>query len=220
MSVPRCRHPRLPMNEHRNGDTTISPWGVTRFRCGIEEERTFSPVFDIDAFVEECESAVAEGEPRRAVREVLARAVDEPGAVAGVLEHHHAGITLLHNSATLTVLNVVWGPGMTLQAHDHRMWAAIGIYAGQEDNAFFRRSGNTIVDSGGKELRERDVLLLGDDAIHAVTNPLRSYTGAIHVYGGDFVQQPRSQWDPDTRQEQPYDMQHVLELFEKSNHPQ
>jgi predicted metal-dependent enzyme (double-stranded beta helix superfamily) len=106
---------------------------------------------------------------------------------------------------------------MQLPAHDHRMWAAIGIYAGQEDNAFFRRAGQTLTDSGGKELRERDVLLLGDDAIHSVTNPLRSCTGAIHVYGGDFVATPRSQWSGETRTEEPYDIDYVLRLFEDAN---
>lgn len=176
-----------------------------------------SSVFDVDTFLESCEQALAENEPRRAIRETVTRAVADASSVASALEHHHAGITLLHNTDTLTVLNVVWGPGMKLMPHDHRMWACIGIYAGQEDNAFFRRDGQTIVDSGGKQLQERDVLLLGDDAIHSVTNPLGQYTGAIHVYGGDFVKQPRSQWDASSRLEQPYDMAHVLELFERSN---
>ena len=171
----------------------------------------------IDEFIMECQQALNETEPRRAVREAVTRAVADAPAVANALEHHHAGITLLHNTDELTVLNVVWGPGMKLPAHDHRMWAIIGIYAGQEDNGFFRRDGNTIIDSGGKELRERDVLLLGDDAIHSVTNPLRSYTGAIHVYGGNFVTQPRSQWDADTKLEEPYDYDRILKVFEASN---
>jgi hypothetical protein len=46
---------------------------------------------------------------------------------------------------------------------------------------------------------------------------LRSYTGAIHVYGGDFVTQPRSQWDPETRLEQPYNYEKILQKFEASN---
>src|SRR5687768_5163258 len=124
-------------------------------------------MFDVEAFITECRQALEEHEPRTAIREVLSRAVSDSSAVAGALEHHRAGITLLHNTDELTVLNVVWGPGMKLPAHDHRMWASIGIYAGQENNGFFRRDGRTIVDSGGKELRERDVLLLGDDAIHS-----------------------------------------------------
>jgi predicted metal-dependent enzyme (double-stranded beta helix superfamily) len=174
-------------------------------------------VFDVDELINESQQALTENEPRRAIREVLTRAVSKPSDVAAALEHHHAGITLLHNSAELTVLNVVWGPEMRLQPHDHRMWAAIGIYAGREDNGFFRRDGGTIVDSGGKELHEADVLLLGDDAIHSVTNPLRQYTGAIHIYGGDFVQQPRSMWDAVTRVEEPYAYEKILKVFEASN---
>jgi predicted metal-dependent enzyme (double-stranded beta helix superfamily) len=174
-------------------------------------------MFVVEEFIAECQHALTEQEPRRAIREVLTRAVADSSAVATALEHHRAGITLLHNTDELTILNVVWGPGMRLPAHDHRMWATIGIYAGQEDNGFFRRDGNTIVESGGKELRERDVLMLGDDAIHSVTNPLRSYTGAIHVYGGNFVTKVRSQWDADTKLEEPYDYDRILKVFEASN---
>lgn len=174
-------------------------------------------MFVIEEFISDCQHALKDNEPRAAVREVLSRAVAEPSKVAAALDHHQAGITLLHNTDELTVLNVVWGPSMTLPPHDHRMWASIGIYAGQEDNAFFRRSGDTIVDSGGKQLRERDVVLLGDDTIHSVTNPLRSYTGAIHVYGGDFVKKPRSQWDAATRVEAPYDLGQTLATFAASN---
>lgn len=174
-------------------------------------------MFVIEEFINDCRKALTENEPRTAVREVVSRAVADATGVASALQHHHAGITLLHNTDELTVLNVVWGPGMTLPPHDHRMWATIGIYAGQEDNAFFRRNGSTIVDSGGKQLRESDVVLLGDDTIHSVTNPLRSYTGAIHVYGGDFVKKPRSQWDPITRLEAPYDLEQTLATFAASN---
>ena len=42
------------------------------------------------------------------------------------LDHARSGLSILHRSDTLTILNVVWGPGMQLPAHDHRMWAAIG----------------------------------------------------------------------------------------------
>lgn len=109
---------------------------------------------------------------------------------------------------------------MRLYPHDHRMWAVIGIYAGQEDNRFYRRSGpdrRMLIESGGKELAEGDVLALGDDVIHAVTNPLAKLTGAIHVYGGDFVTKPRSQWGPGPVEERPYDMQVVQQQFAEAN---
>ena len=33
----------------------------------------------------------------------------------------------------LTILNVVWTPGMAVYPQDHRMWAVIGLYGGRED---------------------------------------------------------------------------------------
>ncbi len=137
--------------------------------------------------------------------------------MADTLDHALAGLNIVYRSPGLTVLNVVWAPFMSLQPHDHRMWAAIGIYAGQENNSFYRRQVEGLTSSGGKELRTGDVALLGDDTIHAVSNPNRQHTGAIHVYGGDFVATPRSQWDPETFDEQPYDLDGILEQFADAN---
>ena len=39
----------------------------------------------------------------------------------------------------------------------------------------------------------------------------------IHVYGGDFVNQPRSEWTPETGVERPYEVAHVREQFAKAN---
>ncbi|HET6953022.1 MAG TPA: hypothetical protein VFI47_21755 [Acidimicrobiales bacterium] len=177
-------------------------------------------MFDIDDFVAACVAAGAETEARRAVRELLDRTLADPGPVADAFAPTEGGLNLLHQSTDLTVLHVVWAPGMRLFPHDHRMWAAIGIYAGQEDNAFYRRSGpdrHGLEESGGRQIVERDVLLLGDDTIHAVSNPRRSLTGAIHIYGGDFVNQPRSQWATGLDEEQPYDLAAARLQFEEAN---
>jgi predicted metal-dependent enzyme (double-stranded beta helix superfamily) len=174
-------------------------------------------MFDLDRFIADCVEAVAGGEPHRAVKEVLGRAVADPASVARALPPERAEIQRLHVSPELTVIKVVWAPGMRIFPHDHRMWAAIGIYAGQEDNTFYRRSPEGVVTSGGTELRERDVALLGDDTIHAVTNPRSRPTGAIHVYGGDFFTQARSEFDPETLAESPYDVERTLALFEDAN---
>ena len=177
-------------------------------------------MFDVDDFVARCQDARAETEPRRAIREVLERTFATPTAVADVLAPTEGGLTVLHHGDDLTVLHVVWAPKMTIYPHDHRMWAAIGIYAGQEDNAFYRRSGpgeRTLVESGGKQLTTGDAVLLGDDTIHGVTNPRDRLTGAIHVYGGDFINQPRSKWGPGPLEEQPYDMEESQRQFAIAN---
>jgi predicted metal-dependent enzyme (double-stranded beta helix superfamily) len=177
-------------------------------------------MFDLDDFVIRCQEARGEDEPRRAIREVLDRALAEPEQVQRALAPEAAGFSLLHHADDLTVLHVVWAPGMSIYPHDHRMWAAIGIYAGQEDNAFYRRRGpgeRTLTESGGKQLATGDTVVLGDDTIHGVTNPRSSLTGAIHVYGGDFVHQPRSRWGPGPREERPYDFDAARAEFAAAN---
>jgi predicted metal-dependent enzyme (double-stranded beta helix superfamily) len=179
-------------------------------------------MFVLDEFIAECREAGAETESRRAIRDVLQRALARPGEVADTLRPTEGGLDLLHHTPELTVIHVVWAPGMRLYPHDHRMWAAIGIYAGREDNEFFRRSGEgpehrTLSESGGKVATEGDVLLLGDDTIHAVANHTSRLTGAIHVYGGDFVNQPRSQWGPGPAEEHPYDLDVVRRQFAEAN---
>lgn len=177
-------------------------------------------MFDIDRFVADCREALVEDEPQRAVRDVLARAVASPRHVGEALVPTEGGLGLIHHAPDLTILHVVWAPGMRLYPHDHRMWAAIGIYAGQEDNEFFRRAGpgeRTLVPSGGRELATGEVLVLGREAIHAVTNPLSRLTAAIHVYGGDFVNEPRSQWGPGPVEERPYDIEEARRQFAEAN---
>ena len=161
---------------------------------------------DRDELVASCISASEEAEPRLAVKEVLERAIRDFERPDEVEKPASGWLDFWHVSSTLTVLNAVWPPDMMLYPHDHRMWAAIGLYGGQENNTFYRRSEGRVVPSGGKELRQGDVVLLGDDTIHAVHNPLRRNTGAIHVYGGDFIKVSRSQWDPETLLEEPFDL--------------
>lgn len=175
-------------------------------------------MFDTDTLIADCLAAVrGEKDARRAVREILQRTVEDPGPVADVLGNELGQIDLIYSSEELTILNAIWAPGMAIYPHDHQMWAVIGIYGGVEDNTMYRRGPERIVEAGGKVLRESDVIALGPDAIHAVANPERRFTGAIHIYGGDFVNQPRSQWDPDTLAEQPYNLEQVRQLFAQAN---
>jgi predicted metal-dependent enzyme (double-stranded beta helix superfamily) len=175
-------------------------------------------VFDVDELVAATQAALSEDHPQLAVREVLERALDRPSEVGDVLRPELGGLTMLHNADDLTIVHAVWAPGMQLFPHEHRMWAVIGIYAGREDNAFYGRDGTTVHERGaGKTIEEGDVLVLGDDVIHSVANPLDRLTGAIHVYGGDFVRQERSAWGPGPREERPHDMAVLRAEFAEAN---
>ena len=181
---------------------------------------TTASAFDLDELLVDCRAGLRESDPRRAIREVVEQAMTRPDAVGDALRPQQGGFTLLLHEPDLTVLHVVWAPGMRIYPHDHRMWATIGIYAGREDNAFYRRATDdrsTLVESGGKQLGVGDVVTLGDDTIHSVANTSGVLTAAIHVYGGDFVNQPRSQWGPGPVRERPYDVDQAQQEFADAN---
>ena len=107
-------------------------------------------MFETERFIEACREAVKNPDTR-ALKEVVERAVIEPGQIVKALgEPKRAGIGTLHQSDDLTVLNIIWGPGMTLHPHDHRMLAVIGLYGGQENNTFYKRSEGGLREQGGK----------------------------------------------------------------------
>jgi predicted metal-dependent enzyme (double-stranded beta helix superfamily) len=175
-------------------------------------------MFDLDRFIADCRGALTESAPQLAVKELVDRAVSRPADVEKTLgTPEWAGIGTLHRSPELTILNIVWAPCMSLYPHDHRMWAVIGLYGGREDNLFYRRTPEGLARAGGKELEAADAILLGKTVIHSVTNPLRQFTGAIHVYGGDFFGVPRSEWNPETLRERPYDVERAKRVFAEAN---
>jgi predicted metal-dependent enzyme (double-stranded beta helix superfamily) len=106
---------------------------------------------DRDTLLAELLNAVDEGEPRLAVKTVLDRTLAN-GELREMFGEPVGGLHVLHNSPDLTVLNLVCAPGVLSLPHDHRMWAAIGVYEGREENAFFRRDGRSLTASGGNEV--------------------------------------------------------------------
>ena len=178
-------------------------------------------MFELEQFIADCRSALSEDRGGLAIREVVARAVSEPSQVLKAIgEPTRAGLHKIHQSPELTILNLVWGPMMTIYPHNHNMWAVIGIYSGREDNVFWKRlpqSSQRVEAAGAKALSEKDAVPLGRDIIHSVTNPIPRFTAAIHVYGGDFFNAPRSEWNPESLVECPYSVERAAQLFESSN---
>ena len=201
--------------------------GCDQWRRGIEPGHASLLVkkltmFDLEQFIADCRAALAADRSHKNVREVVARAVSDPVAILkGLGEPKRSEVQKLYHSDDLTILNVIWGPRMTVMPHNHQMWAVIGIYTGREDNIFWRRvpgdPGGKLEAVGARALSAKDADPLGDNIIHSVTNPIARLTGAIHVYGGDFFIAERSEWDPETLQEGRYDVAKTMRLFEEAN---
>ena len=177
-------------------------------------------MFEPQEFIASCQSALKEHSPELAVKELVEQVMSRPAEVLSALgTPSQGGISTLFRSDELTVLNIIWPPGMTLYPHNHNLWAVIGLYGGQEDNTFFRRNpkDTTLVRAGFKELQAQDAIVLGKDAIHAVANPRSVFTGAIHVYGGDFFAQPRSEWDSEQSRERLFSIDRAMQAFAEAN---
>jgi predicted metal-dependent enzyme (double-stranded beta helix superfamily) len=176
-------------------------------------------MFEIERFVEDCRAALAADKSQKSLREVVARAVADPEAViTAVGEPQKAMLAKLHHSPDLTILNVIWGPMMTLMPHNHNMTAVIGIYTGREDNIFWRRRADGRVEAAGAEaISAREAVTLGHNIIHSVTNPIPRLTGALHVYTGDFFGAARSQWNAETLCEESYSAERAMKMFDDWN---
>ena len=173
---------------------------------------------DIDRFVADCIAANEDVDAQAAVNEVLARAVSTPDAVLAALgDPRKAGLNVLHRSPTLTIFAAIWTPQMNLMPHDHRMWANIGIYTGREDNIYWKRVPGSIKAFDADVLFVKDTAMLPENVVHSVTNPLLRFTCGIHIYGGDFFDTQRSQWNPETLEEQPSDGAVIREMFQREN---
>jgi predicted metal-dependent enzyme (double-stranded beta helix superfamily) len=175
--------------------------------------------FEVEGFIEACRKAVVSGDAEKAVRELVAEAVSNPDAVHSALgAPKHAGVEPLYRAADLTVIDFCWPAWMCFKPHNHQMWSVVGLVAGREDNMFWRRTERSIEAAGARSLARGDVTILGRDIIHSVTNPIGKPTRAIHVYGGDFFAPltPRSEWDPETLVERPWDMNDTNRRFEEA----
>jgi predicted metal-dependent enzyme (double-stranded beta helix superfamily) len=175
-------------------------------------------MFDIDSFVADCRAALAE-RGSEAIREVVRRAVADPGAILRVQgEPDRATAGVMFRAQDLTILNVVWGSRQWTLPHNHNHRAIIGMYGGGEDNIFWRRlpedAKGRVEAAGAQSLRHGDVAVLGREIIHSVTNPLGKLSMALHVYDGDFMAAAgRSHWDPEALTECPYDAAAVSPMF-------
>ena len=175
-------------------------------------------MFDIDRFAADCRVALAE-RGSDAIREVVHRAVSEPGEIIATLgERTGASADILVRTPDLTILNVVWGARQWTLPHNHHYRAIIGMYGGGEDNIYWRRlphdAKGRVAATGAASLRHGEVAVLGRDIIHSVTNPLDKPSYALHVYDGDFLSAAgKSCWDAETLIELPYDAAAVSPMF-------
>ncbi|MGI9260198.1 MAG: hypothetical protein ACR2QQ_15305 [Gammaproteobacteria bacterium] len=173
-------------------------------------------MFDLQSFISDVRTANTDG-GQTAVDDVLQAAIRAPDSIMETLgEPEEADLHKLYSDDEVTILNVIWPPLISLLPHNHNMWASIGIYTGRENNIIWERRDGVITPTDAAALREQDVYSLPPNAIHSVTNPIEKFTGAIHIYGGNYFAPGRSEWDAETLEERPFDLEAARVTFSKA----
>ncbi len=116
-------------------------------------------------------------------------------------------MNLLHmpKDKVFSIIGGVWEPGQTTPIHDHLTWALIGVYAGEEREALYKRTDDGTSPKFAKleNVSERmnesgHVTVLSHTGIHKVDNISQSVAQSIHVYGRDIGNAERHSYDPVT----------------------
>jgi predicted metal-dependent enzyme (double-stranded beta helix superfamily) len=176
----------------------------------------------LEDLISACKNALNSGKPQQKITEIVTNAIADQEALKKMVGwNNRAGVEKLYVSDEITIINFIWAPKMALPAHNHSMWAVIGVYSGREDNIFWRRKKNDpngkLEAAGAKTIEAGEAVSLGKEMIHSVVNPTDTFTRALHVYGGNFFEIERSEWDPLTLNERPYDIDQILSIFESEN---
>ena len=169
-------------------------------------------MFDVTTFVTACRDAIKDVDPRSRIRSLLGEALTRSEDLREVLNvpcyEGRLEDRILFHSPHLTIMKTIFASRTVSPPHDHRAWAAIAVYEGQEVNVLYRRSLSGLTEFQTVRSKAPSLLVLDESTIHAVRNPLGSPSRALHVYLGDLldlVARPRSMWEPHTVRGVPYD---------------
>lgn len=170
----------------------------------------------LEQFVKRCKQAVASDRAREDITTVMHALFEDPATLAATIPRFRedevatsprgfrlGGEHICHRSPELTVMVLDTLPGVVQPPHDHNMIAIIGVFEGCEQQRFWARTADGITATTGRLLEAGEVMVLGEQAIHAISAPDHAPARAIHVYLGDINNVERSILDPDTLDEHP-----------------
>ena len=167
----------------------------------------------IQELVERCRDAVTAQDPVATVVAELDAFLHQRNLEQQLGTAQRSTYEALYRGSDLLVLHGVVPPTpKPVDPHDHRMWAVIGVYHGQEDNQLYARTDDAALEPIERfSVSAGEIRSLDASTIHSVQAAGGQYLGAVHVYGGDLFATPRSTWRDGV--EQPNDESAMPALF-------
>jgi len=118
------------------------------------------------------------------------------------------GVHVLHAEPDpgLWLAAVAWLPHRGAPPHNHGTWAVIAGIDGEERNILWRRRGARLEHQAEELIGPRRVGSFLGNAIHSVVNEGDRTTLSLHAYGRNLNYAERSQFDPETGTETPFNL--------------
>jgi predicted metal-dependent enzyme (double-stranded beta helix superfamily) len=174
-------------------------------------------MIDAATLVERARAALSTPDPAHAIERVLGdliaaapprelrRALLGAEAAERMSGSPRFGQHVLVDAPDLTIFHATLPPHFVNAPHDHRSWAVVAVYEGEERNVCYARRDDTLVPIAALVASAPRVVVMRDDAIHAIENRLATASHAIHVYGNAHLHVARSMWHPETLHEEARD---------------
>ncbi|NNF53655.1 MAG: hypothetical protein HKN03_04340 [Acidimicrobiales bacterium] len=158
----------------------------------------------LEKFIADCREAARGSGAVARIAELTEALVADPSAIQAEAKPLPDRIPsmgwedLLFDDDAITVMLIATPPGVAQPPHDHRMPAVIGVFQGCEDQRFYRRQGDGLLEMRGRAIQQGEVLTLGKATVHAISTDGPDVCRAVHVYLGKLADVDRTIYDPET----------------------
>lgn len=141
--------------------------------------------FNLNQLLDELRVAAVGADAESAVYSLLKHAMQHTDRVLKGMPDFEDNDTILFEDEAVSIWHCRFDPGYTVPAHDHQMFAIIGIYQGTEKNELYKQLAD------GQLAKEKEIILNGGDVlqiaasdIHAVSCVGEVPCCGVHVYLG------------------------------------
>jgi predicted metal-dependent enzyme (double-stranded beta helix superfamily) len=171
--------------------------------------------FTFQTMVDDLHACVGVSDSRAAIRSYLEELIQNPSTLLAASDQLNATETLFFEDDNLSIWHCRFQPGTIMPPHEHLLPVFIACYAGEEKSVLFQSTDAGLDHIGDLSAHAGDVILLDQDAIHAVTANSDRPSEAIHVYLGPLMTLKRDLFDWESGDAVPF----TMDAFESMKRP-